>query len=214
MPGTDSITDDLRTDILSGHFPPGDRLQEIALADRYRCGRAAVRASLVELTAEGLVERVANVGARVRRVSIEEAIQITEARAALESLIAIRAATQATESERGELRGIIADMRAAVDEGRTAHYSELNALLHQRIREVSGHAVAADMVGNLRNRAAHHKYRIALMPGRPAQSLEQHAAIVDAIAVGDAARAGEAMHDHLASVIDVLMRWGDAAVVD
>lgn len=206
----ESITDDLRTDILSGHFPPGDRLLEIALTERYDCGRAAVRAALVELSAEGLVEREANVGAKVRRISIEEAIQITEARAALESLIAGRAATEADDTDRTELQGIVADMRAAVGEDRTADYSELNAVLHRRIREVSGHVVAAHMVSNLRNRAAHHKYRLALMPGRPAESLEQHAAIVDAIVAGDADGAAAAMHDHLASVIDVLSRWGDA----
>ena len=212
MARTESITSELRSDILSGHFPPGDRLLEIALTERYGCGRAAVRAALVELAAEGLVEREVNVGAKVRRVSIGEAIQITEARAALESLIAGRAATEADDDECAELQGIIADMRAAVAEGRTAAYSDLNALLHRRICEMSGHAIAAHMVGNLRNRAAHHKYRIALMPGRLEESFEQHAAIVDGIVLGDATRAADAMRDHLASVIDVLSRWGDVAV--
>lgn len=212
MARPETITNDLRADILAGHFSPGDRLLEIALAERYDCGRAAVRAALVELAAEGLVEREANVGAKVRRVSVDEAIQITEARAALESLIAGRAAAEADDAERAELQDLIADMRAAVAEGRAAVYSDLNAVLHRRIREMSGHSIAADLVGNLRNRAAHHRYRLALMPGRPEESLEQHAAIVDAIVCGDASRASAAMGEHLASVIDVLSRWGDAAM--
>ncbi len=208
---TSSITDDLRRDILSGRFEPGDRLLEVPLAEEYACGRAAVRSALVELATEGLVDREVNRGATVRRISVAEAIQITEARAALESLIADQAARHATDAEREELRGIIADMRAAVAEDRGRDYSDLNAVFHRRIREMSGHRVAAELVANLRNRAAHHQYRLSMMPGRPTESVEQHAAIADAVIAGDEPAAAAAMSDHLSSVIDVLSRWGDAS---
>ncbi|WP_428120408.1 GntR family transcriptional regulator [Candidatus Poriferisodalis sp.] len=209
MASTDSVTDDLRRDILTGRYEPGDRLLEIPLAEHYECGRAAVRSALVELTSEGLVEREANRGSTVRRISITEAIQITEARAALESLIAAQAARNATSQHHAELRGIIDDMRAAVREDRGRDYSGLNALLHRRLCEMSGHTVAAHLVANLRNRAAHHQYRLAVMPGRPGESLGQHAAIVDAVVGGDESGAATAMRDHLQSVIHVLGRWGD-----
>lgn len=213
MNRTETITDDLRLDILKGRFEPGDRLLEVPLAEEYDCGRAAVRSALVELTSEGLVEREANRGATVRRITITEAIQITEARAALESLIASQAARNATQSDHDELIGIIADMRSAVSEDSGRDYSDLNALLHRRLREMSQHDIAAHLVANLRNRAAHHQYRLALMPGRPEESLSQHAAIVDAVVAGDEGAAGDAMRSHLQSVIDVLGRWGDAAGV-
>ncbi len=48
------------------------------------------------------------------------------------------------------------------------------------------------------------------MPGRPNDSVVQHAAIVDAVTAGDPTAAATAMTDHLQSVIDVLARWGDA----
>jgi DNA-binding GntR family transcriptional regulator len=207
----DSIADDLRRDILSGRFEPGDRLLEVPLAEEYRCGRAAVRSALVELTKEGLVEREANRGATVRRISITEAIQITEARSALESLIAAQAAKHASDADRAELRQIIDDMRAAVTDDRSRDYSDLNATFHRRLREMSEHVIAAELVTNLRNRAAHHQYRLAVMPGRPSESLGQHSAIADAVIAGDEDAAATAMHDHLQSVIDVLGRWGDAS---
>ena len=210
-PRTDSITDELRRDILNGRFEPGDRLLEVPLAEHYDCGRAAVRSALVELTSEGLVEREANRGATVRRISITEAIQITEARAALEGLIAAQAARHASADDREELHGIIADMRAAVGDDRSRDYSELNARFHRRLREMSGHVIASQLVANLRNRAAHHQYRLALMPGRPSESVEQHAAIADAVIAGDESAAATAMQDHLRSVIEVLNRWGDVA---
>lgn len=205
----DDVTDGLRKDILEGYFSPGERLVELQLCERYRCGRAAVRAALVELDGEGIVSREANRGATVRRVSVEEAVQIVDARAALEGLLAGRAATNADDDERSELRSIIERMRVVVAAGDFKEYSALNALLHRRIREIGRHDVAAELVATLRNRAYHHQYRLSIMPGRPAESLEQHAAIVDAIDAGDADRAVVAMTTHLRSVIDVLEHWGD-----
>ena len=210
MARTESRADDLRADIVAGVFPAGERLIEAQLCERYACGRAVVRAALVQLESEGLVDRQPNRGATVRRISVAEAIEITEARAALERLIAARAARNATPSDCDELCGIVTDMRAAVEQDDAAEYSELNRVLHGRLREISRHAVAADLVHNLRNRAVSHQYRLAMMPGRPSESLEQHAAIVAAVVAGDQAAASAAMDSHLGSVLDVLNRWGDA----
>lgn len=201
----------LRRDILSGVYAPGERLVEVQLTERYGVGRAAVRAAFVELVTEGLVDRETNRGASVRHIEIDEAIQITEARAALESLIAAAAAREATAADRAELAELENDMRHAVSEQRYLDYSELNGVLHRRIREISGHAVAGELVAMLRNRNARHQYSLAQRPGRPSESLEQHAAIIRAICSGDAAGAAAAMQAHLLSVIDVLRHWDDAA---
>ncbi len=210
MAHTDSISDELRRDILAGDLPPGERLVELQLTERYKCGRAAVRSALVELTAEGLVSREANRGATVRRISVGEAIQITEARSVLESLIAVHAARHATDADLDDLEAILDDMTAAVAADDSVIYSELNSSLHRRLRQASHHTVAAELVNNLRNRAANHQYRLALMPGRPEESLEQHSAIVRAVTARDEQAAAAAMEKHLLSVIDVLTRWGDA----
>lgn len=211
MPRTnhDDVTSALRGDILDGVYAPGERLVELALAERYDAGRATIRSALVELATEGLIDREANRGATVRRLRLDEAIQITEARSALESLIAAWAARSAADDERDELTMLELRMRDAVGREAWVEYSDLNAILHRRIREISGHGVAGDLVAMLRNRSARHQYRLALMPGRPAESLEQHAAIIRAIVRGDAAGASAAMAAHLLSVIDVLRHWDD-----
>src|SRR5690606_8188978 len=143
-----TVTDRLRGDILSGALPPGERLVEVALAERYGVGRAAIRAALVELDGEGLVQREANRGASVRRVSLTEAIEITEARGVLEGLVARLAAERATDDERAELRAIVEEMAAAVDAAAPSAYSVLNRRFHQRIREIARHHVADELVGN------------------------------------------------------------------
>ncbi|MGD9703454.1 MAG: GntR family transcriptional regulator [Acidimicrobiia bacterium] len=207
-----SLTDRLRAEILAGRLPPGERLIELQLTERFHEGRAAIRSALVELEKEGLVVREVNRGATVRRVSITEAIQITEARAAVESLVARHAARNATDADRDELRRIVADMRATVADGQLLAYSNLNATLHQRLREISDHAVANELVRNLRDRAASHQFRLALMPGRAEESLPQHAAIVEAVVAGDEDAAAVAMHAHLESVIGVLRHWEELGI--
>jgi len=212
MASLNRVTDTLRQDILAGHLAPGERLVEIELAERYACGRASVRSALVALENEGLIERRANRGATVRRITLAEAIQVTEARAALEVLVARHAARHASPAERAELGRIISAMRVAVGENDYLTYSDLNATLHQRLREVSRHTVASDLIGNLRNRAAHLRFRLALMPGRPQQSLLEHERIVDAVVAGDEVAAAAAMDRHIVSVLHVLRHWDELRV--
>jgi len=206
---SDTTTDVLRAHVLDGTLAPGSRLVELQLADRYAVSRAAVRAAIGELAKEGLVDRQANRGATVRQVALDEAIQIAEVRNLLESFLAARAAVMATSAERAELSSIVGKMGDAVGDDELARYSELNRLLHRRLREIARHAVASELVDNLRNRAAHHEFRLALIPGRAAESLPQHAAIVDAVVVADAPRAERAMRDHLDSVATVLRQWAE-----
>lgn len=207
MTSAASVTDSLRSDILSGVFSPGERLIEVELSARFSCGRAAVRSALAQLESEGLVDRKANRGAVVHRIPVSEAIEITEARMVLESLIAGRAARNATSRDAEKLERIIEEMRAAVESDSAARYSELNRTLHQALRTMSRHTVARDLVENLRNRGVQNQFRFALMPGRQKISLEQHAAIVKAVVAGDEEGASRAMADHLNSVVQLLTRW-------
>ena len=203
----ESITEDLRCDILDGRFPPGERLVELKLTEQYDCGRLAVRTALVELAHEGLVDREANRGATVRDISVAEAVQIAETRSALESLIASQAAANATDAERAELIAIGERMAAAVAADDRESYSALNAELHGLIRASSRHTVAAHLVGQLRNRGAQHRFKLASVPGRAAESLGQHRDIIEAIVARDGDAAASAMQVHLSSVIDRLRAW-------
>src|SRR5260370_6761056 len=83
----------LREAIVSGRYHPNERLVEAAIAQRIGAGRTAVRAALVRLDQEGLVEIERNRGARGRLISDREAPEIEEARAALAGMLAPRAPT-------------------------------------------------------------------------------------------------------------------------
>jgi DNA-binding GntR family transcriptional regulator len=194
----------LREAIASGELLPSERLVEEDLSRRLGIGRAAVRMALVRLEHDGLVERERNRGARVRRVTEAEAVEILEVRAALESLAARHAATRATREDARELRRLLREMRAHRERGDLMSVSETNARLHRRILEISGHATATRLSGMLISQIVRFQYRTVLLAGRPERSHQEHTAIVDAIAAGDADAAERAMRRHLGNVARAL----------
>jgi DNA-binding GntR family transcriptional regulator len=194
----------LRDAILKGEYLPGERLVEAQLCERLGASRFNVRAALQDLAGEGLVKVERNKGAHVRKVSLEEAVEITEVRMVLEGLVAARAAARATGEQANELDEIGVLMRRAVTAGEFRRYSDLNARLHSLIREISGHRTAEGIIETLRGQLVRHQFMLSLHPGRPAVSLPQHERIIAAIRAHDPADAEAAMRDHIASVIDAL----------
>jgi DNA-binding GntR family transcriptional regulator len=194
----------VRGAILRGDVVPGQRLVEADLVEQYGATRASVRAALADLEAEGLVERVQHRGARVRVITIEEAVAISECRMVLEGLCAARAARLASRKDVGDLLTLRDDLREAVARGEPLRYSELNQQLHQRVMAIAAQPVAAALLDRLHAQFVRHQFRLSLQPGRPQRSLPEHERIVDAIAAGDPAAAEDAMRRHLASVIDTL----------
>lgn len=199
-----AVADGIREAIVRGEFVPDQRLVEADLSARFGASRASVRAALLELTNEGLVERVQNRGARVRAVSLDEAVEISEVRRAVEGVCAAKAAEHVTEAEIDELTGIGADMRAAVAAGDVLGYSDLNQTLHRRVRELSRQTTAARVLDRLRGQNVRHQFKLAMHPGRPAVSLPEHLAVIDAICAHDPEAAESAMRAHLTSVIAAL----------
>jgi DNA-binding GntR family transcriptional regulator len=199
----------LRSAIIDGDLAPGQRLVEAELAETLAVTRASVRAALIDLSADGLVERIPNRGARVRAVSLDEAVAITECRLVLEGLCAAKAAASATAAEVERLRAIGHRMSAAVGDGEPLAYSALNRELHLLIAGIAGQPVAADLLRRLNAQIVRHQFRLSLRAGRAHVSLPEHLAIIDAIATRDPDAAEAAARAHLRSVIGALRESPD-----
>jgi DNA-binding GntR family transcriptional regulator len=167
----------LRQAILSGDLAPGQRLVEEELAGTLGVTRQSLRAALLDLSTEGLVERIPNRGARVRVVSTDEAVQ---------------------------LRELAENLKRSVADGNPLKYSELNRELHRRVGVISGQTVAVGLLDRLHGQLVRHQFQLALRPGRPEVSLGEHLAILTAVADRRPADADRAVRAHLASVIEAL----------
>jgi DNA-binding GntR family transcriptional regulator len=203
-----AAVDLLRESILTGEFEPGARLVEAELSHRFGASRSTVRGALVELDHEGLVERLVNRGARVRAVSLQEALDITEVRLVVEGLCAAKAAERITDEEIAELRDIGEQMKVAVAGDDVATYSELNQRLHGRIREISAQPVASAVLSRLRAQNVRHQFALARRPGRPQVSLPEHLAIIDEVCSRSPGGAERAIRRHISSVLEALASGG------
>ena len=81
------VADELREAILRGTYPPGTRLRQEELAGQYGASRVPVREALRLLESEGLVTTVANAGAWIARLSLEECVELYQVRERIEPLL-------------------------------------------------------------------------------------------------------------------------------
>jgi DNA-binding GntR family transcriptional regulator len=133
MSSVESVVEALRTEILEGERPGGQRLVEQELTQRYGVARHTLRTALRELAAEGLVRIEPNRGARVTRLGAEEIVQLYELRTALE----VEAARLALERNRGRLpasvHAALAELEAACANGAWGPINATHAALHGAI---------------------------------------------------------------------------------
>lgn len=200
----------LRDAITSGALQPSQRLVEAELSEAFGLSRTAVRTALVRLEQDGLVSHERHRGAKVRLVTEREAVEILEARAALESLAVRSAALNASSDDITELRELLAQMKALLKAGDLLRVSDVNARLHRRLLEISRNRTAIRLTSTLNSQLVRFQFRTILAPGRAPQSLAEHTAVVDAVAAHDPDAAEQAMRAHLLRVVETIRAIAEA----
>ena len=104
--------------ILSGELPPGDRINEIQLARRFGTSRGPIREATRSLEGKGLVEVVRNRGVFIRRLSLEEALEIYDLRSALFGLAGRLLAARMNDEILDELSEALRQMEVAAARAR------------------------------------------------------------------------------------------------
>lgn len=204
------LVDLIAHDIREGIYHPRERLIEVELCDRYGASRNAVRSALIELAALGLIEREANRGARVRRVSVDEAIESTEVRLSLQAMCAGRAAERATDTDRAELEALVDELRSAVADGDRPRTAAANAEISRVIRRISGHGTATRIIESLQSQVRINWYPYQL-PDRRVDSMHEYERVVAAVVAGDADEALRAAYQHRDNVLAALRGIRDVA---
>lgn len=199
----------LRQLIVNGHISPGERLVELALAERLQVSRTPVRYALVILEKEGLLTRS---DSRTFIVNAFTAKQLDDAlvvRGALEGLAARMVA------EHGASRGLIRELRACLDvsDGLTLRpslttadleeYSEMNARFHHLIVEAAGNDALMRMLA-INSASSFAGVDAIFFEQTPANNGRrrlhhahfQHECIVQALEAGEGTRAEALMREH------------------
>ena len=196
---TQRIVDSVTSAITERRLMPGTKLAEQRLADLFKVSRTIVRQALNRLSSDKLVTLEPARGARVAQPSVEEARQVFEVRRMLEAAVVKRLAADITPAQLRRLRKHLQQEAAAVDRPDAPGRTRLPADFHVLLAGMLGNDTLAELLGELLSRCS----LIALTyPSAPsaAQSLQHHAAIVDALERHDARTAVRLMQAHLQHV--------------
>jgi DNA-binding GntR family transcriptional regulator len=109
------VADELRQAILRGAHPPGTRLRQQELAAQYGASRVPVREALRILESEGLVAMVANTGAWIAQLSLDECVELYQVRERIEPLLLRYSLPQLTSEQITRLAELAEQMRLAGD---------------------------------------------------------------------------------------------------
>jgi DNA-binding GntR family transcriptional regulator len=201
----EQVTSSLRDRIVDGTYQPGERLVETRLSADFGVSRVPVREALRTLESEGFVRSTSYTERVVASLSEDDLTDLYDLREAVEQLTVARAADRADPSGRKELIGLLSEGMHHVAENNGAGVSDLNARFHQAIAIASGSEMLRGIFAQLeaKIRWSTHSHDDA----RWRESWQEHAAIVQAIVMGDSASARDLMRTHLAALrIQVLDR--------
>lgn len=199
---TDDVRERLADEIMLGELPPGSRLDEQSLAQRFGVSRTPVREALKQLAVTGLVEARPHKGVVVSAVTPERLALMFDAMADLEAACARRAAMRMDDSERQALTQLHAQSHEAVLAGDFERYDQLNRDFHALILRGCHNDYLAEAAQALRLRVIPFRRAQFLNPARIEESYAEHEALVAAILARDADTAFAVMHGHLAQAGD------------
>jgi DNA-binding GntR family transcriptional regulator len=199
----------LKRRIVDGVYAPRQHLVETDVARELEVSRATVRAILIRLQQDGLVEIQPNRGARVRAFTVDEAVRLLQVREVLEGLAASLAAQQATPAQLAALHDIVGDMDRALAAGDLLAYSSINARFHRVILDAAAHQFIDQILGSLHYPLVRYQFRTILVPGRKDESLAEHREILACLELQGAAGAERAARRHVAQVRATLEQSGE-----
>lgn len=189
---------ELERRILGGELACGSKLNEADLAGELGISRGPIREAFRALEQSGLVTTEKNRGVFVRQVSIAEANEIYEVRAALEGMIGRLAARRITPAQVAKIRTVVKKMHDVSKTRDAAAYYPLNVAFHELLAEAAGNRT---LIANYRRVVNElNLYRRETLE-RNAENIpvstRDHEAIVDAVAKGDEALAERLLHEHV-----------------
>lgn len=139
----------LKGKILRGEFRPGSTVSETLLAEMLGVSRTPVREALRQLEKDGLVA-ISRFEVVIAKPSREEFVELYLCRAALEQLVAQRAAESADDKAREDMAEALNDAKRAWEKGDGPGILSANTRFHDRMVESAGIARLSQMMDSLR----------------------------------------------------------------
>lgn len=197
LPLRDVVFNTLRQAILKGELKPGERLMEIALADRLGVSRTPIREAMRKLELEGLVVMIPRRGAQVANITEKDLNDVLEVRIALENVAIEKACKRMTETEMGRLWLAAKEFEKTMEDGNLVKLAEADVTFHEIIYQASDNKRLIQVLNNVREQI--YRYRVEyLKEGEIREMLvKEHEELTKAIKERDIKKAQEISFRHI-----------------
>lgn len=196
---TQRIAEAITTAIIERRLMPGTKLTEQKIADIFKVSRTIVRQALNQLSRDHLVTLEPARGAFVAMPSVEEAHQVFEVRAMIETAMVRQLCTRISDAQIAQLREHLRAESDAVNRTDVSGRTRLLADFHVLLARMLGNEVLAQWLADLLSRSS----LISLMyqsSHSAGHSQQEHVHIVDALEKRDARVVVRLMEHHIANV--------------
>ena len=197
LPLRDTVFNQLRLQILHGELEPGERLMEVALAEKLGVSRTPVREAIRMLEQEGLAVILPRRGAHVASIDNKQLEDMLEARRTLEAFTVNAACSRITRQQLEELRNYNMKFREAVKGGDTVEMADADYIFHEAIARAAGNLRITEMLQHLREQLFRYQYEYLKDTVDHRHLAEEHESICSAFEDGDNNRAVEIIKTHI-----------------
>lgn len=197
LPLRDVVFNTLRQAILKGELKPGERLMEIALAERLGVSRTPIREAMRKLELEGLVVMIPRRGAQVANITEKDLNDVLEVRIALENMAIEKACKRMTEEELDKLWQAAREFEHTMAEGNLVRLAEADVAFHEIIYQASDNCRLIQVLNNLREQI--YRYRVEYLKEEETRNVlvKEHEELYNAVKARDVERAQEISFEHI-----------------
>lgn len=197
LPLRDVVFNTLRRAILKGELKPGERLMEIALADKLGVSRTPIREAIRKLELEGLVVMAPRKGAKVASITERDLNDVLEVRKGMEVLAISLACKRITGEELEKLESIEQSFQSLIESGNLTELAEMDVKFHDTIYQATNNQRLVQLLNNLREQM--YRYRMEYLKDIAVRRTlaEEHKAICEALRGRDESKAQNYVSVHI-----------------
>src|ERR1041385_2573175 len=194
---TEALREAIEDKIATGAFPPGLRLDEAELTQKFGVSRTPLREALIQLSSMGIVSIRPRRGAGVADVTPQRLLEMFEVMGELEAMCARLPARRMLPADQEELLAAHRACEAACLAADPDDYYHKNERFHHAIYRASQSGFLAEQAAALQRRLRPYRRLQLRVRNRMSASFNEHTQVVDALLRGDSDAAAEALRRHI-----------------
>jgi len=202
----DQVYDLLKENILSGDLKPGERIQEVQIADKLNVSRSPVRNAINKLIGEGFLESIPNKSVCVRKFTHRDINESYDFRLIIEKY----AVEKVVENMNDEIADRLRTFRQSFLDNskieKLTDYLKVDADFHKYLVQVSGNKFILEALDKVSMMISPFRLMALSLESRFMDSVEEHTTIIDNLLKGDKEAAIASCENHLTSVKEEIIQ--------